>query len=182
MSIQAFIKGIVLAEQSGQDIEGLVATLANMPNVDAIGANGAPQPYGESAIRELIAKGREAALAALEKDKRKRERAALEAAQNALRSEAEGFVFPSDLDVDTLRSLFERVKAADAYLTLSVDGEKVSLSVNGLRALPGFGTDSAADDLSSWGSRGSAGTARSGDVGAGRTSGNRPSGPTDGQR
>lgn len=131
MSMSQMVKGIVLAEDQGQDVSSLVATLANMPNVADIGSDGLPRPYGEDAIRALVDEGRQKARRALERDKRKRERKEREAALRRLSSEAEEFTLPLEKEgAEALRALQERAEEHGGRLVLDVTGENVTLSVS----------------------------------------------------
>jgi len=132
--IQQFITGIVAAQIQGQDTDGLVATLANMLDPNNV-RDGVPQPYGVEGINTLVEAGREKAKAKIAKAEKKRKAKALEAAQNALRTEAETFQFSlSDTQTETLGVLASKAKVLGATLTVDVDGETVTLSVSGLKA------------------------------------------------
>lgn len=137
--MKEMVQNAVLLEQKGrtEEVNALVATLANLPNRENVDGDGIPQPYGSDAIRALIAKGREGAEKALEREKAKRERAAVAAKQNALRSEIEAVDISEGIDAEEIGPLAERATELGAVIALVVDGDIVGLSLHGIKKAKG---------------------------------------------
>lgn len=137
MSLKKMVQGVVLAEQQGQDITNLIATLANMPNVDNLDGSGIPLPYGVDAITKMVNDGRASALKALEKSENDRKRKALIAAQEALKVEVSGIDFDIP-EMDTFADIYNRVTALDAYIVVVMDESgNPTFTVSGLKAPKG---------------------------------------------